>query len=152
MKQGLLEDTLKFAHIARPAILPEDVQGFRSDLMHLFPQRWTKSLQEVLHQQGQIVTALPQRRQEDGKDVEAVVQIAAKPASGDEFFHVAIGGGDKAYVRLDGFVAADPFEPLVLEHPQDLRLGQRCHITDLIEEERAAGTLLELADSFALRA
>ena len=61
-----------------------------------------------------------------------------------------VGGRDHPHVGLDRLVAADPLEPLLLEHPQDLRLGQRRHVADLVEEEGAAVALLELADPLAV--
>ena len=50
----------------------------------------------------------------------------------------------------DRLVAADPLEPLLLQHPQHLRLRQRRHVADLVEEQRPAGALLELADPLAV--
>ncbi len=45
---------------------------------------------------------------------------------------------------------ADPLEPAVLEHAEDLRLGQRRHVADLVQEQRSARALLELADPLAV--
>ena len=47
-------------------------------------------------------------------------------------------------------VAADPLEALFLDQAQDLRLGQRGHFADFVEEDRAAVALLELADPLAV--
>ena len=50
----------------------------------------------------------------------------------------------------DRLGAADPLELLLLEQPQDLRLRQRGHLADLVEEDGAAVALLELADPLAV--
>src|SRR5205823_6075868 len=51
-----------------------------------------------------------------------------------------------------GLVAADALEALLLHDAQELGLRQGRHIADLVEEERAAGALFELADAFAFGA
>src|SRR5262249_27223578 len=99
---------------------------------------------------GQI--AVTQGRQRDGEDAEAIVEVAAKLAFGDHALQVPVGGGDEADVRLDRLVAADSLKALLLQDPQDLRLGQGRHVADLIEKQRATGTLLEFADPLALGA
>ena len=43
--------------------------------------------------------------------------------------------------------AADARELALLEHAQELRLERQRHVADLVEEERAAGGRLELADA-----
>src|SRR5215470_16161387 len=150
MQQRLLEEALQFAHIAGPGILPEHIQSLGSYLLYLFPQLWTELLQEVVHQEGEIISTLPQGGQDDRKDAEAVVQIAAELASGDAVLQITIGGGNDADVGVNGLVTSHAFKLLCLQYPQDLRLGERRHIADLIEKERAARTLLKLADAFAL--
>src|SRR6202011_3641220 len=57
-----------------------------------------------------------------------------------------------ADVGLDRFVAAQSLEASILKNAQDLRLRQRTHVADLVEEHGAAGDLLELADALAVRA
>src|SRR5215831_18376460 len=98
----------------------------------------------------EIIPALPQWKQNNGKDAETVVQIAAELTSGDAVLQITVGGGNDAYVGLNGLVTPYTFKLLCLQDPQDLRLGQRRHIADLIEKERAARTLLKLADAFTL--
>src|SRR5207249_65575 len=63
---------------------------------------------------------------------------------------VAVRGGNQPYVRANALLAADALELLVLQEPEDLGLGQRRHVANLVQENRAPGTLLELADPLAL--
>ena len=51
---------------------------------------------------------------------------------------------------LDRLVAADALEALVLQDAQHLGLQGRRHVADLVEKERAAVALLELADAAAV--
>ncbi len=55
--------------------------------------------------------------------------------------------GDDADVDLDRLDAADALDVAFLQHAQDLGLGGRRHVTDLIEENRTAVAQLELAES-----
>jgi hypothetical protein len=62
-----------------------------------------------------------------------------------------VGVRDHPHVGSDRLVATDPLERLLLQQPQDLRPGRR-HVADLVEEQRAAVALLELADPTPLGA
>ena len=66
--------------------------------------------------------------------------------SADQRLQVAVRGRDQPHVGPDRLVAADPLERLLLQQPQDLGLERQRHVADLVEEERAAVALLELAD------
>src|ERR1043165_9944784 len=60
--------------------------------------------------------------------------------------------GDQPYVGADRLVAADALECLLLEYSQHLGLSGWRHVANLIEEESAAVTLLELSDAAAVGA
>src|SRR5262249_61018428 len=53
---------------------------------------------------------------------------------------------DPARVDADRPLAADPLELALLQQPQQLGLHRRRHVADLVEEQRAAVGLLELAE------
>jgi hypothetical protein len=63
-----------------------------------------------------------------------------------------VGGGDQPHVGPNRLVAADPLERLLLQQAQDLALQGRRHVADLVQEQRAAVALLELADAAAVGA
>jgi hypothetical protein len=64
----------------------------------------------------------------------------------------AVGRGDHPHVDLDGLVAADALELALLEEAEQLDLGRRREIADLVEEQGAAVRLLEAAFARARRA
>ena len=80
---------------------------------------------------------------DDGDDVEAVEEVLAEALLAHEGGEVLVGGGDDAHVHPDGPRAADALELALLQHAQELRLGHRREVADLVEEERAAVGQLE---------
>ena len=63
----------------------------------------------------------------------------------DDVFQVAVRGGKDPHVDLDRIVRADAGDLAVLQHPQELDLRGQRHVAHLVEEERAAVGVFELA-------
>ena len=57
---------------------------------------------------------------------------------------IAVGCGDHPDVGLDGPRPAEPLELALLEDAKELGLHRQAHLADLVEEEHAAGRLLDL--------
>ena len=70
----------------------------------------------------------------DRKDVQAIVEIAAKFAIGDHLPEIAVGGGDQPDIGADQLVAAEAFKLLLLQNPQQLRLKLQRHVAHFIKE------------------
>ena len=79
----------------------------------------------------------------DRNHVEPIVEVFAEASGGDLLLQILVGRRDDAHVDLDRVVAADRPDLPVLEHPQQLALQLGPHVADLVEEEGAAGGLLE---------
>src|ERR1700678_3974930 len=92
---------------------------------------------EVFDQRPDILTALAQGRYENGKDVEAVVQIAAKLASFYTLQEVPVGRRQQAKIHLQSLPAAQPFELSILQHAQQLGLQTQRSLGDFIQKQRA---------------
>src|SRR5258708_33827778 len=92
---------------------------------------------KMLHQHGNVGATLAQRRQLDGKNVEPVKQIFAKPPVSDVLLQIAVGGGDDPHIDVQGVNAAEPFKLAILKDPQQLRLEFEWELADLVEEDRA---------------
>ena len=102
-------------------------------------------VEEVLHEQRDVVLALAQRRQLHGDDVQAVEQVLAEPALLHHVAQVDVGRGDDAHVHLDRLDAAEPHELALLNHAQQLGLRVERDVADLVEEDRALVGQLEEA-------
>ena len=140
------DDVAQFADVAGPGVAPQFGDGFvRKELF--FPAVLPGDLTgEVGDEIGKILRALPQRRQDQGKNIDAVEQIAAKLVSFDEVFKVAVRGNEHSDVDLDGLVCADALDFAFFEDAEELGLHGDGHVANLIEKEGAAFGLFELAD------
>ena len=65
---------------------------------------------------------------------------------------IVIGRRQHSHVGAQSFIAAQALERPLLKQAQQLALGLGSEIGDLVEEERAAVALLELADAAPVRA
>ena len=83
----------------------------------------------------------------DGKAIESVIEVLSKRSVRDHFFQIFVGGGNDSDIGLDRRVSADTFELLLLEKTERLGLRRGGHIADLIQKDRAAVDLFELADA-----
>ena len=72
-----------------------------------------------------------------GTTFEAVIQVGAEQALGDEGRQVAMRGGHEADID-PARPAAEGRHDAILEHAQDLGLHRRRHVADLVEEQRPA--------------
>jgi hypothetical protein len=100
-------------------------------------------VQEVRRQQRDVTLALSQRRQLHRHHVDPVEQVLAEPALLHGGAQVAVGRGHDAQVDLDGLVAAHPLELALLQEAEQLDLGRRRDLADLVEEQRAAVGLVK---------
>src|SRR3546814_3986917 len=79
-------------------------------------------------------------------------QSLVEPSVGDRAGEVSIRRGDESDIGADRPSAADGRELARLEHAQQPGLRLHRHVADLVEEQRAAGRLLETPRSTGLRA
>ena len=107
-------------------------------------------LEVVADQFRNVLAAFAQRRQLNGVHVQAVIQVVAEGAGRDHRFQIAVGSGNQTHVGLKHLVAADALKLLILQDAQHFHLCHRRHVADFVEEEGAAVTLLEFADTLAV--
>src|SRR5262249_22959869 len=78
---------------------------------------------ERLDQGGDVLLALPQRGDDDGHDLEPVVEIFAKLAGANVLLQIAVGRRNEAEIDLDLGRAAHAPELVALEDAEQLRLS-----------------------------
>src|SRR6266704_1807166 len=82
---------LQLANVARPRIPLEGSHGFRRNAVDLLPHAAAKHLHEMRNKNGNVFPALSERRQQDGEDVQTIIQITPKLAAIDHLHEVPIG-------------------------------------------------------------
>ena len=113
-----LDEILQLPHIAGPVIGLERFHGLRRDRLDAFLHPLGEFLSKVSDQQGNIFRALTQGRHRDRKDLEPVIEVAAKPLLLHHLTKIAIGCGE--YADIDAYRpgASQSFELLLLEHAE----------------------------------
>ena len=69
----------------------------------------------MLHQRGNILLAFPQRREGDRHNVQAIVQIFAKPAGADQLGQIFVGGSNQPDIHFLNLATADSEKFFVLD-------------------------------------
>ena len=92
-----------------------------------------------------VFTVLAQAGYAKRHDIQAIVQVFAKASRGNRAFEILITGGNDAHVERHWLIAADTQKAFFFEYVQQARLRGQIEIGDLVEEQGAAGGLLEHA-------
>ncbi len=100
-------------------------------------------VEEVVGEHRNVAAPLPQRRDLDVQDVEAVVEVAAERAVVDQLCQRNVRGRRHTAPNLDLLVATDPSHPPLLESAQQLRLKVQRQAGHLVQEESAVASELE---------
>ena len=82
--EGMFDDVLEFSNIARIVVFHENDECFFSKAGHLFVLQPVVSVDEMVYEERDILSTLPQAGHIDVHYVNAVEQILAKPAFADE--------------------------------------------------------------------
>src|SRR5262249_51056430 len=101
---------------------------------------------EVTHQSRYIALAVAQRRDRDGKDIEAIKEVAAELLGRNHLRQVAIGGGEDTNIRLLCAHATQALELPLLQGAQEFRLQLKRDIAYLVKKEGAAVGQLHAPD------
>jgi len=117
-QDGAFDGVGELADVPGPGVFLEHPNHFRRETLDGFLEGTTQFAQQVVGDRFDVRTAFPQRRQVDPQHVDPVVEVFAEFALAHEGLDVAVGRGDDPHVYLDRLVAAQPFEGLVLEDPQ----------------------------------
>src|SRR5690606_18095846 len=140
-----LDGVLQLADVARPAVLVDELEGFRGEALHFLLVLLDEAAQERLGEEADVAAPLAERRQEEGDDGEPVVEVLPELSFLDGLLHVLVRRRDEADVDVDLLLATQPPEGALLERAQELDLDVGLHLRDLVEEEGAPVGQLEAA-------
>ncbi len=102
-------------------------------------------LEEMLRQREDVLPPVPQGGEEDGDHVEPVVEVLPERAPRHHLFQVGVRRRDDPDVHGYGPVLPEALERPFLQNAQQLHLRGQRDVAHLVEEDRAAGRLLEPA-------
>src|SRR5262245_37236566 len=89
-----LHEVLQLPDIPRPPVTFQNSQSGIRDALNVLPEPAFVASQEETHEVREVVDAITQRRQLDGDDVDAIVEVLAKAAVLDGLLQVAVGCRD----------------------------------------------------------
>ena len=92
-------------------------------------------LEIVLREEGNVPTAVAERRDLDWEHVESIEEILAEASLGHLLLQVTVRRGDHADVNLACPLLANPFVLTLLEDAEELRLHVERDLADLVQEE-----------------
>src|SRR5580704_9967080 len=113
-EHGSLHKILKLANVAGPFQVRKSLHDRRRNRFDAFLHLLRVLLHKIADEQWNVFSALPQRRDTDGKDIQPIVQIAAKFLVGNHLLKVAIRSRDQADGRRPRMGAAETFKFLLL--------------------------------------
>ena len=144
-RHGALDRMLQLAHVARPRRGLQRGEGFRRDRADLLAELGVEVVEKIERQRHDVLRPLAQRRHAQRHDVDAVEEVGAEAAGLRFRLERTVGGEDQAEVAGARAGSAQAHELSFLQHAQEARLQLRAHVGDLVEEQRAAVGLLEVA-------
>src|SRR5260370_34427017 len=135
---GSLNHVLQFANITRPRVRLKQIEALfvhRLKALSCFPR---VTINEVLDQQGDIFSSLPERGNLNWKNVEPVKEVAPEHTRSDGSLQIAVSSSNHSNIRSDRSSSTDTIEFMFLQNTQesDLCLGRK--LPDFIEEDRAS--------------
>src|SRR5229473_3563189 len=147
-----LERIAELTDVAGPAVMQQRVFGVARETGRRTADRAPDVLQKCVGEEGNVRRPLPQRRQANVEDVQAIVQILAERATIHRLSEVPVRRSDDANVGLQKTRATQSLKLALLQHAQKLCLGGQAHLADLVEEQYATSRQLDLSGLGLLRA
>ena len=122
---GALEHVLELADVARASDSPTDSAAPPATPWPRAAPAAARPLEEVRDQVRQVVDTLAQRGQAQPHALQAVEEVGAELALGDQPIEVLVGGGDRRARPRRSAVPAHALDLALLERAQDLGLHAR---------------------------
>src|SRR5258708_2702739 len=133
-----LDDVLQFANVSRPRIGLKQFQRLLVDTFYVLASFSRVAIDEVFHQQGNVLSSLSKRGHLDREYIQPIKQITTKGPSADGGLQVTIGGCNHPYVSANSTSAADTLKLVLLQNTQECNLSLNWKLSDFVEENRAS--------------
>src|SRR5512138_3578038 len=145
-RRSSFEHVLELADVPRVVVTEQRGKSVAVDVSDLAFVASRETLEEVTDELGNVLSSLPQGRQRDLHDPQAVVEVFAELSPGDPLGQPGVSGGEHPDVDRNPAAAPDPLDFPLLEYTEKLCLQRQRHVSDLVEEDRPTVGDLELAE------
>src|SRR5205085_6483803 len=115
-QDGALQDVAELAHVAGPAEAHELRKRLVGDARDATLARHLAIAQELADEERNVLDTIAQWRNLHRHDVDAVEEVLAHAAVGDELRQLDVGRRDDPHVDLHLAIAAEPLDLALLEH------------------------------------
>ncbi len=143
---GPIDGVLQLAHVPGPIVDHQQLQRLCGRADHALALLDVEAAHEVLDQIGDVLSAFTQGGRLDGEDIQAIEQVLAETAGRHRLRQVAVGGRDHPHIDPGRALGADGVDLPFLQGAQQLDLHVQGQLADLVQEQGAAVSLLELAE------
>ena len=133
----LPDDIFQFPDVSRPIVGHQRLTEIKVNFNWGIRQ-FRMFRDEVLRKGKDFFSALPQRRNLDADNIEAIIQIFAKTTVVDRLLEIAVSSRDHPHIHFDGFPGTQSLKFPVLQHLQQFGLELEIHVADFIQQDRAA--------------
>src|SRR5713226_4209642 len=135
----------QFADVPRPGMAQQNVHRGVAEFARFLSVGGAELVQEMSRENGDVFLAVAQRRHEERNYIQAIKQILTKGAARDFLLEIFVSGGEDAHIHGEGLAGTYRLEALFFEDAQDLGLRAQAHVSDFVEEQRAAVGFLEFS-------
>src|SRR5271165_3358234 len=142
-----LDHVLQLADVPRPTVVDESIHGLLGNAFDVPVHALGEALDEMLHQQRNVLPPLAQWGNPDWEDIQPVEKIGAEFLLLHQGTEISIGGGDQTRVRGEGARTAQAFELALLQHAQQFGLEFERNFANLIQEYGSPIGQLKAADA-----
>jgi hypothetical protein len=132
---GARDDVLQLANVARPRIIPQGGESIRPKPNRPHSELSSDHFAKASGDERYIPEMVPKRRNSDGVDVEAVVEVGPEAVFDDRVRQFAVGGRQEAHIHHPGVVAADPLHLAGLKKTQQRWLDRQRQLTDFVQKQ-----------------
>src|SRR5271154_1168162 len=149
---GALDEILQLANVPRPMVGDQNIHGFRRNRVDLPVHAPRKLPGKVPDQQRNILAAIPERRQQNRKNIQAIKQVGSELMVRNHFREIAVCRRNQTSVALQRTRAPEPLELALLQNAQQLRLQFQRYFADLVQENRSTAREFKAPDALRDRA
>jgi hypothetical protein len=146
------DDVAQFPDIPRPGIVLQASPGRGAEAHHRELVAPGFLLQEMLGQQQDVVAPFPEGRQGRQEHRQAVIEVPAEAALGQQLGQILVGGTYQPDIHLGGDIAPQGLHFPLLQNPQQTGLHPRVQIPHFVQKQGAPVGLLKFAQAAAGRA